>query len=81
MRRSLLTILLLILPQVSAFGEELSLQRWAVLATQKVVASGLPDLLTIRLSQHDSVQLVERERLEFLMFFERGPGGSVWNPL
>lgn len=67
MRQSLLITVLLILPQASASGEELRLQRWAVVATEEVVASGLPDLLTVRLSQHETVQLVERESLESVM--------------
>lgn len=63
MRQPILIALLLILPQAYASGEEHRLQRWAVMATEEVVASGLPDLLTVRLSQHETVQLVERESL------------------
>jgi hypothetical protein len=67
MRRSLLTILLLVLPSASAFGAEHTLRRWAVMATEKVVASGLQDLLTVNLSQNGSLQVVEREALEVVM--------------
>lgn len=67
MRHSVLTILLLLLPQVSACGADQTLQKWAVMATEEVVASGLTDLLTVSLSQHEFVQLVERERLEAAM--------------
>ncbi len=40
------------------------LQRWAIVASSPVVESGLPDLLTVRLSREDAVELVERQQLD-----------------
>ncbi len=51
----------------SAIGEEQNLRRWALVATEEVSESGLVDLLTVELSQNDSLQLVERERLQEAM--------------
>ncbi|MBI2480598.1 MAG: hypothetical protein HYV60_18825, partial [Planctomycetia bacterium] len=64
MRHLLLSLLIgLLLPAVAAVGAEPTLHRWAVIASNSVLESGLPDLLTVELSQDDSIQLVERERL------------------
>ncbi len=38
-------------------------QRWAIIASQPLEATGVTDLLTAELSQNSSVELVEREQL------------------
>lgn len=63
MQRPASIILLLLLAPGSVFAEETIHSRWAVIATDEVSASGLPDLLTAALSERESLQLVERERL------------------
>ncbi|MDA0281824.1 MAG: hypothetical protein O3B86_00590 [Planctomycetota bacterium] len=63
----ILVLVLLVLSLAAAKGEEQRLQRWAVIATGEVVASGLPDLLTVELSQNESLELVEREQLQAAM--------------
>src|SRR5688572_27630835 len=64
MRPILLSLLIgLLLPAVAAVGAEPVRGRWAVIASNPVLESGLADLLTVKLSQDDSIQLVERERL------------------
>ncbi len=50
-------------PMSPSAGEELPLHSWAVIASQPLLDSGFADLLTVRLSQDESIQLVERERL------------------
>lgn len=63
----ILALVLLVLSLTAAKGEELRLRRWAVIATGEVVASGLPDLLTVELSQNESLELVERDQLQAVM--------------
>ena len=62
-RLFILTLGWCVLPIAAAGGAEQRLMRWAVLATDELVQSGLPDLLTVELSQRQ-IQLVERERLQ-----------------
>jgi hypothetical protein len=59
----LLLITLFSAAAVAAVGAEPTRGRWAVIATNPVLESGLSDLLTVKLSQDNSIQLVERERL------------------
>ena len=66
MCRTLLTSLILLLPAVAS-GAAPTLERWAVMATREVVASGLSDLLTVELSNNESLELVEREQLQAAM--------------
>lgn len=66
MTRLFLTSLMLLQP-VSVPGAKLPLSRWAVMATDEVIASGLSELLIVELSQNDSIELVEREQLELAM--------------
>jgi len=62
MRPSLLALSLLFLP--GALAEAQTLRRWALMATDEVAKSGLPDLLTVELSRNESLELVERESLQ-----------------
>ncbi len=48
---------------VAAPADEPHFRRWAVLSAPEVAATGLPDLLTVELSQK-SFELVEREQIE-----------------
>lgn len=55
-------LLLALLGQPAAFAApQPTLSCWALIATDEVVETGLLDLLTVELSRHKSVQLVERE--------------------
>jgi hypothetical protein len=63
LRFFILTLSLLSLSIARAADDEQRLTRWAVLATDEVVESGLPDLLTAELSRQPSLELVERESL------------------
>jgi hypothetical protein len=65
MRQPLLAVCLLLLPAASA--EAQTLRRWALIATDEVAQSGLEDLLTVELSRHESLELVERENLQAAM--------------
>ncbi len=67
MLRTMLFIGLLVLPVASAVADKSVLQRWAVVATQPVVESGLLDLLTVALSKDDSIHVLEREQLQEVM--------------
>lgn len=67
MQRSLLLLVLILVTQDGVFAAESRFQRWAVIATDEVVKSGLPDLLTVGMSSHESLQVVERERLAGVM--------------
>ena len=67
MRRVCLLICLLLAPQTPAHSEEATHRRWALIGTAEVSESGLLDLLTVDLSKQDSIELVERERLQEVM--------------
>jgi hypothetical protein len=54
---------LLLLTASTVGADEPPFRRWAVIATPAVDKSGASDLLTVELSQDESVELVERERL------------------
>lgn len=60
-------ICLQILVLAPAFGEEGTLQRWALLSTSDVRESGVADLLTSELSRQPEIELVERDRLQDVM--------------
>jgi hypothetical protein len=42
-------------------------RRWAIVATPELRGGGLSDLLTARLSEDDSIELVEREQLDLAL--------------
>jgi len=67
MRTALPFVCLLVVLVNSAAGDEPALQRWAVVATEPVVESGVLDLLTVALSKDESIHVVERERLQEAM--------------
>jgi hypothetical protein len=67
MRQFTLAMVFFVLPLSTAAAEEHTLERWALLATDEVVESGLLDLLTVALSQQESLQLVERESIQVAM--------------
>jgi len=47
-----------------AFGDELALGRWAVLASPRAQNSGLADIVVAGMSRIDEIALVERDRLD-----------------
>lgn len=65
-RLAIAVALTTLLPAAIAVGDESKdfLRRWAVLASKEVRDSGLPDLLSAKLSQTESVELVEREQVD-----------------
>lgn len=63
MRHSFITAGLLLLVTTSVVADDAKFRRWAIIATPEVTETALPDLLTAQLSQDESVELVERERL------------------
>ncbi len=48
-------------------NEQSAYNRWAIVASPDVQKSGLADLLTVKLSAIDGIELVERERLDAAM--------------
>lgn len=58
---------LLLLAASLVAAEKSPFRRWAVVATPEVTKSGVPDLLTVGLSEDESIELVERERLQEAM--------------
>ena len=51
---------------VVAAQKEPASQRWAIVSTKQLRTSGLPDLLTARLSQAKGMELVERDQLNLI---------------
>ena len=47
-------------------AEEISVQRWAIITSEKFQTAGVADLVTAALSEHDGIELVERDDDELL---------------